>query len=573
MACGQYWDAAKQLRSTAEYAKRSGVELLERTVAVHQLWLETALGRKRAAERARRRFLATRRSELDFLEAWIELLVAAVGTLEGRREEKRLEDARQAFSEMGVSPGERMALAALLRQAVAVGPTRKIRALLRALDRTPPTSHRFLSVLEPLVRAEAHFTLGEIDPAESAVEEAAAAIVGLPFLELDWRIEFVRARLAERKDDRTSARGYLHRCLHTRDLLARALPATVRKRFLSHPRFSELQELSARLERRRPTPLTQRLPRSEAGFCGLIGESAALERVFETIETLCDQEIPVLITGETGTGKELVARAICENSPRRHGRFLALHCASLPDELFESELFGYEAGAFTGADASQPGLLEHLEGGTLLLDEVSSLSPAAQGKLLRTLESRVVRPVGGVDPRAVDVRWLSTSSVDLGDAVDRGDFRRDLYYRLRGIELRLPPLRERRADIPLLVRHLLHRHASRLDRGEPSISREGLDLLTSRSWPGNVRELEGLIVQALLLSPPHAVLDAETLRPLLARRGSPSLFSEEQIAGRELDDLRRELEKTYLVRLFRETRGNVSAMAQQVGLKRGSLYA
>jgi DNA-binding NtrC family response regulator len=177
------------------------------------------------------------------------------------------------------------------------------------------------------------------------------------------------------------------------------------------------------------------------------------------IERLRDKELPVLIRGETGTGKELVARAIHEAGPRCGGRFFALHCGSLPAELFESELFGHEAGAFTGAGESREGLLEHVSGGTLLLDEVCSLSLELQAKLIWLLDTKMVRRLGGLDERVVDVRFLAASSADIEAGITAGTFRADLYFRLRGVEIRLPPLRARKEDIPLLARHFLDAHA------------------------------------------------------------------------------------------------------------------
>jgi transcriptional regulator with PAS, ATPase and Fis domain len=295
-------------------------------------------------------------------------------------------------------------------------------------------------------------------------------------------------------------------------------------------------------------------------------------RIFRMIENLRDRAIPVLIAGGTGTGKELVARAIHDTGPRRRGPFFALHCASLPAELFESELFGYRAGAFTGAEESKAGLLEHLAGGTLFLDEVSSLSLETQAKLLRVLEARAVRPLGAMSPRPVDVRFIASSSSDLAAAVEARTFRGDLFFRLRGVEIALPPLRERREDIQLLARHFLEKDGRKFGRTPPCIDPGALRLLESYDWPGNVRELETVLTRALLTATPRTTLTADVLRPFIPRREEARLFPDSVLAGRDLDDLHRELDRAYLTRLFRETGGDIAAMARALKVKRIALY-
>jgi len=427
-------------------------------------------------------------------------------------------------------------------------------------------------VLQPLAEAEGYLFFNGLERGRACLDEAAGAIVGLPFLELDWRIEFLRALLSERQGDREGSRRFLHRSLHTQDLLARLVPAGHRQTFLSHDRFLPLAELTSRSEKPsllKPSTSTGAAPQ---GFAGILGRSSAMQRVFRTLEKLRDQEIPVVITGETGTGKELVARAIHETSPRRNGRFLALHCASLPPELFESELFGYAAGAFTGAEDSHEGLLEHLARGTLLFDEVTSLSPLTQAKLLRVLDARTVRPLGSSSPRPVDVRFLASSSLDLAEAVKAKTFRADLYFRLRGAEIHLPPLRARADDIPLLAQHYLQLHAKRLGRSPLFFTTEALDFLQGHGWPGNVRELETVLVRLLVTSSPRAAIGVEALRPLLPRQEEDSLFSDDLLAGRDIKDLKRNLERAYLRRLFKETGGDIEKMSENLAMKRVSLY-
>jgi two-component system response regulator PilR (NtrC family) len=210
----------------------------------------------------------------------------------------------------------------------------------------------------------------------------------------------------------------------------------------------------------------------------------------------------VLVHGESGTGKELIARAIHFASPRAEARFLSINCGALPENLLESELFGHVRGAFTGAVREKKGLFQEADRGTLFLDEIGEMTPAMQVKLLRALQERTVRPVGGNREEAVDVRIIAATNQDLETLIDGGEFREDLYYRINVIPLHLPPLRQRREDIPLLVEHFLKKFSEEMDLGEPRrISVEAMRVLEAYPWPGNVRELENAIERAVALSP------------------------------------------------------------------------
>ncbi|WP_447972842.1 sigma-54 interaction domain-containing protein [Nitrospira sp. Kam-Ns4a] len=225
-----------------------------------------------------------------------------------------------------------------------------------------------------------------------------------------------------------------------------------------------------------------------------------MQEVYAKIAQIADSRTTVLITGESGTGKELVARALHYNSGRRHGPFVPLNCAALPEALIESELFGHEKGAFTDAVARRIGQFEAAHGGTLFLDEIGDLSPATQAKLLRVIQEREFTRIGGVQPVRVDVRIVAATNKPLEDLVRRKEFREDLYYRINVVSLRLPPLRERREDIPLLATHLLSRRLEEEGRPPQAFSKEALELLTAYPWPGNVRELENVIEQLLVWS-------------------------------------------------------------------------
>jgi two-component system, NtrC family, response regulator PilR len=235
------------------------------------------------------------------------------------------------------------------------------------------------------------------------------------------------------------------------------------------------------------------------GLDRLIGRSPVMQQVFELCRKVAPTRANVLVLGDSGTGKELVARAVHHLSPRAKAPLVAIHCAAIPETLLESELFGHVKGAFTGALSDKPGLFETAEGGTLFLDEIGELPPSLQVKLLRALQERVVKPVGSVHEREIDVRVIAASNRDLEDEVAKGRFRQDLYYRLNVVPIRIPPLRDRRVDIPLLVEHFLRRFAAELGRPTPTVTPAAMAALCAHDWPGNVRELENVMERAITL--------------------------------------------------------------------------
>jgi DNA-binding NtrC family response regulator len=313
------------------------------------------------------------------------------------------------------------------------------------------------------------------------------------------------------------------------------------------------------------------LPPSQARRFGeLVGESLVMREVFAVLERVAGADATLLVEGETGTGKELVARAVHDASPRRRGPFVAVDCGALPESLLESELFGHVRGAFTGAATSRSGMLVRADGGTLFLDELGRISPTVQARLLRVLEERVVRPLGGDAERAIDVRIIAASRDDLDAEVAAGRFRADLMYRLAVVRVALPPLRSRREDIPLLVRELLLRRG--LSDEVPAGSR--LDRLLAHPWPGNVRELRNVIDRAIALSPgarsfgdlairidPGAVAgDAIPVRSDLPYTEAKTLV---------LDDF----ERRYIADLLEREHGNLSAASRASGVDRKHLRA
>jgi len=294
---------------------------------------------------------------------------------------------------------------------------------------------------------------------------------------------------------------------------------------------------------------------------GLVGDAACFVRQVEKIPLFARADATVLIAGETGTGKELFARAIHYHSARNGKPFVPVNCAALPDELFENEMFGHVRGAFTSAFAHQQGLVAEADGGTLLLDEIDTLSPSAQTKLLRFLQDRQYRALGSPKSVSVDVRLIAATNADLRRNVAERSFREDLYYRLNVLSLSIPPLRDRLGDIPALVAHFVRQQG----RGAVAVSPDALERLVLYDWPGNVRELEGIIHRAMILSPPGS-LEVEHLEVPLpdAVPGVPVLASLQEAKASAV----REFERGYLARLLAASNGNVTRAARTAGKER-----
>jgi two-component system response regulator PilR (NtrC family) len=305
-----------------------------------------------------------------------------------------------------------------------------------------------------------------------------------------------------------------------------------------------------------------------SGAGTLIGRSAAMLKVKGLISQIAPTRLPVLITGETGTGKELVARAIHGESMRRAAAFVSLNCAALPEELLEAEIFGYHRGAFSGADRDNPGLLRSAHGGTLLFDGVAEMSLAVQAKLLRVLDRGGVRPLGSQADVEVDVRYLFTTNRDLRTLVVGGRFRNDLLFRLGSFEIALPPLRERLDDLPLLVGHFSTK--DRPGSAPPVLDDGAWRALASHPWPGNVRELENVITR-LVFTCGQAIC-AQDVLGLLSDIQGEELFPARLLRGRPLEELLTRLERKYLLALYDDCGGDLKAMAASLGIKLRALY-
>ena len=304
------------------------------------------------------------------------------------------------------------------------------------------------------------------------------------------------------------------------------------------------------------------------GFDGIVGKSKSMQEVYALMQRAAESDITVLVEGESGTGKELVARLIHLNGPREAGPFVAVNCAAIPETLIESELFGHERGAFTGASARRIGQFERAQGGTILLDEIGDMPLPLQANLLRVLEEREIRRIGGADPIPIDIRVIAATNRDLEAAASDGTFRPDLYYRLAAFPLSLPPLRDHREDIPMLAAHFLREHAERANKNLRGLTPAALQGLLSHDWPGNVRELRNAIERAVLLETSDRLQLASFPPQLAASAPSPAAPGEPVQPVLSL----REAERHALIRAYEASDRNITRTAQVLDVNRTTLY-
>jgi two-component system response regulator AtoC len=315
------------------------------------------------------------------------------------------------------------------------------------------------------------------------------------------------------------------------------------------------------------------------GEPSLIGRSEAMRAVLGLVDRAAKSNATVLVRGETGSGKELVARRVHELSPRARGPFLKVHCAALPEQLLESELFGYDKGAFTGAQSRKPGRVELAEGGTLFLDEIGDITPATQVKLLRVLQDRQYERLGGSETLHADVRFVTATHRNLEEMVARGQFREDLYYRINVIAITAPPLRQHAADVPELVRHFVHSICKDNGKASVEVAADAIELLAAYPWPGNVRQLENVMERLVILTDSSTVA-APDVRAELARIDSlaqpahaePVAATTLEASAVLLDDAVRKAERRVLEKALKNADGNRTVAARILGISRRSLY-
>ena len=343
--------------------------------------------------------------------------------------------------------------------------------------------------------------------------------------------------------------------------------------FLEKPLDTDrlLVTLRRALELKGLTQSVAALKRQVASRYEIVGNSFAIRQVLERVEKVSPTEARVLITGENGTGKELVARAIHRLSARADRQFVEVNCAAIPSELIESALFGHMKGSFTGAIADRAGKFEQADGGTLFLDEVGDMSLEAQAKVLRALEEGVVTRVGGSKPIEVDVRVIAATNKDLEEEIEAGDFREDLFYRLNVVPIRVPPLRERRDDVPMLVQHFADIMSKREGVTPRKFEESAVAHLLELPWPGNVRELRNTVERLMILSSGDAVR-AEDVDLLAAGRGAAPGVGGDILAAETFSDFKDRAERAYILQRLRENDWNVAETARQIDMPRSNLY-
>ncbi len=303
-------------------------------------------------------------------------------------------------------------------------------------------------------------------------------------------------------------------------------------------------------------------------FENIIGQSGVMQDVFRALEKVVDSNVTVLITGESGTGKELIARAIHFHSQTRAGKpFVAVNCSALPESLLESELFGHEKGAFTGAAGRRMGKFEQANGGTIFLDEIGLMTPATQSKILRILQEREFERVGGNELIKVDVRIISATNKNLEEEMKKGEFREDLFYRISVFPIKLPPLRERRDDIPILSAFFLKKYSQQENKEIEGISPDALDLLLAYNWPGNVRELENAIERAVVLASGPEI-SAKDLPAAVRSLGEKRIYEADNTLASWIEKLEEEALRQALL----ECEGNISQTAKKLGIGRATIY-
>lgn len=360
---------------------------------------------------------------------------------------------------------------------------------------------------------------------------------------------------------KAGADDYLKKPFKSEELIARVSAA-----LRTHKTYLELKEVY-RLNRELSGKLS-----ADTHFADIIGNSESIKKIFDLISKVADSDVPVLITGESGSGKELAARALHVASSRKNRPFVVQNCAAFNDQLLESELFGHVRGAFTGAARDKPGLFEMADSGTFFLDEIGEMSPTLQAKLLRVLQDGTFFPVGSVQPKKVSVRIVAATHRNLPELIKQEKFREDLWYRLNVISLALPPLRERRSDIPLLVESFLSDISTRSGKPRKSVSNAVLALLAGYDWPGNIRQLRNEIERAILISADSNILEATHFSATIAAHEA-SNYSPSKVEGGTLKEILSQVERTVILDSLKKHAGNKSEVSRELDMSRTSLIA
>ena len=316
----------------------------------------------------------------------------------------------------------------------------------------------------------------------------------------------------------------------------------------------------------------QRVCQDRSAFQDLVGKSSKMQRVYETIQMVAKTDLTVLITGESGTGKDLTARAIHALSPRRQKPFVAVNCPTVPENILESELFGYRKGAFTHATRDKIGLFQEAHRGTIFLDEIGDISPTIQTKLLRVLQEKEIKPLGDTKTIDIDVRIVASTNRNLQEKIKKSEFREDFFYRLNVLPIHLPALREHREDIPLIANHLLEKHCAKLNKPLKNLSAELLEVFLHRTWEGNVREMENLIMQGILFSPTDQIRPQDIGLSLAPNQKTvvDSLFQDLPYKKAK-EQVLVNFNASYINNLLTKSRGNVTQAARLCGLERQAL--
>lgn len=320
----------------------------------------------------------------------------------------------------------------------------------------------------------------------------------------------------------------------------------------------------------RELDLLRREVEESRGFDEIVSQNKGMLEIFQMIKKVAHTSTNILITGESGTGKELIARSIRRQGNRKNGPFVAINCAAIPSELMESEMFGHEKGAFTGAHTRTIGKFEHANGGTLFLDEISALRSDLQAKLLRVLQEREIERIGSNKPIRIDIRVIAATNSNLEDAVSKGKFRQDLYFRLNVVPIAIPPLRDRKEDIPLLVNHFLNKFNAAFNKKIPGFTEKAVDVLSRYHWPGNIRELENLVERIVVLSTGDGLIDLKNIPlEILMHSGQEPKDSDYRKSG--LIKVREEFEKRILLNVLEAVQWNQTEAAKILKINRNTL--